>query len=322
MQKFFLILLLSLNSFANNLQLFQSGSGRYWCPITGENLQENTKTNHVAKLINGTKRQYSSSFGLYFDIKEYGILEYSIQKYDITKQRFVSIKLRDFKYDENDFLKQKEWMENIKVKKLYKIGEKIFMQNCKNKHIKLDNFLEINELKGYLVNSKECGKLSENHLHSLSVYIWDIQKLKFIQNKNKIIIGENEKCPVCGMFIHKYPKWSARLHYGDKYYSFDGVKDLMKFYFNPEKWGKYERITKNKITKFEVTDYYTQNSINGFKAFYVIRSDVYGPMGNELIPFLKLKDAELFLKDHKGKAILKFDEITKLLAYSLDSNSY
>ncbi|MBI3873943.1 MAG: nitrous oxide reductase accessory protein NosL, partial [Arcobacter sp.] len=123
----------------------------------------------------------------------------------------------------------------------------------------------------------------------------------------------------CGMFAHKYPKWVAKLHYGEKYFAFDGVKDLMKFYFNPLKWGKYTNATKDKITSFEVTDYYKQNSVDGFKAFYVIRSDIYGPMGNELIPFDKLEDAKTFQKDHNGKRILKFSEITENIPYELDS---
>jgi len=32
-----------------------------------------------------------------------------------------------------------------------------------------------------------------------------------------------------------------------------------------------------------------------------MRSDVYGPMGRELIPFEKMKDAEEFMTDHKVK---------------------
>jgi nitrous oxide reductase accessory protein NosL len=34
-------------------------------------------------------------------------------------------------------------------------------------------------------------------------------------------------------------------------------------------------------------------------AYYVLGSDIYGPMGRELIPFEKEADAKEFIKDHQ-----------------------
>lgn len=324
MEKFYwLIFLFSITFAQTTPKVFphlQGGDSEYWCPITGENLQNHQHSNYTAKLTNGTIRQYSSLFGLYFDTKEYGLLPHSIKKYDPKKGQFLPLNHNQIKYNEDDFLKDKKYSENVKVKKLYKMGEKIFTYKCKKKHPNLDDFLEINELKGHLHSYKTCGNLEENHLHPLSLYLWDVKKLGILENKNIVIVAEDEKCPVCGMFVHKYPKWAAKLYYGERYFVFDGVKDLMKFYFNSSKWGKYPKTTKKDVTKFEVTDYYTQNAIDGFKAFYVIRSDVYGPMGHELIPFVNIDDAKTFLKDHKGKKILTFDEIKETLPYELDSN--
>ena len=53
-----------------------------------------------------------------------------------------------------------------------------------------------------------------------------------------------------------------------------------------------------------MTDYYALEPIDGRTAFYVVGSDVFGPMGKELIPFAQRAQAEEFLKDHKGRAIL------------------
>ena len=36
-------------------------------------------------------------------------------------------------------------------------------------------------------------------------------------------------------------------------------------------------------------------TIDGKKAFYVIRSDIYGPMGHEFIPFSSKEDAQTFV---------------------------
>ncbi|MEX1309973.1 MAG: nitrous oxide reductase accessory protein NosL, partial [Candidatus Sulfomarinibacteraceae bacterium] len=44
-------------------------------------------------------------------------------------------------------------------------------------------------------------------------------------------------------------------------------------------------------------------------AFFVAGSDVRGPMGAELVPFATREDAEAFRSDHRGAAVLAFDDI-------------
>ena len=116
------------------------------------------------------------------------------------------------------------------------------------------------------------------------------------------------RCIVCGMFVAKYPMWLASVGFdtGEQIY-FDGVKDMMAFIFAPQDFGKTKE---DKIIKVEVTDYYKQKWIDGKTAFYVIGSDVLGPMGHELIPFASRPAAENFLKDHHGSEIVSFSSIT------------
>ncbi|MCU0594732.1 MAG: nitrous oxide reductase accessory protein NosL [Desulfobacterota bacterium] len=129
--------------------------------------------------------------------------------------------------------------------------------------------------------------------------------------------GPKDKCPVCGMFVAKYPDFIAVITFGDKTRAyFDGVKDMMKYYFNLQKFNPSK--TRDDIARIHVTDYYSLGLIDGFKAFYVTGSDIYGPMGKELIPFEKEEDAKEFLKDHKGKALLRFQDITDDLVKGLD----
>ncbi len=315
----YLIIFLHTLFAATSLPLLQIDNAKLWDPITGENLIQYTNSNFTAKLHNGTIRQYSSFYSVFSDEKNYGLIKNSIRYYDLKTNSFLPLQ-KEFIYTEKDFQKDKLYRENIKIKKYYKMGEKIYNARCKNVQLNLEDFLEINELKYFLDSNTICGKLPEKYLHPLSLYLWDVKKLGLTQNKNIIIVNDNEKCPVCGMFVSKYPKWAARLYYGDKSYAFDGVKDLMKFYFHSKKWGNYSYTTRDNVTKFEVTDYYTQNAIDGFKAFYVIRSDVYGPMGNELIPFEKQEDAKSFMIDHNGKKLLRFEEIREDLPYKLDTN--
>ena len=199
----------------------------------------------------------------------------------------------------------------IYKKKIYSKGKKIFDKKC-NQNIDVSDFFEINELKANLATG--CKKLSERHLQAAALYLWDIKR-KAVQGEAKgaIVINDEEKCPVCGMFTYKYHKWVAQIFYThnehEHHFSFDGVKDLMKFYFNPMAWGDYNSFKIENISKILVTDYYTQKAIDASKAFYVLHSDIYGPMGHELIPFENIEDAKTFMSDHRGKKILTFKEI-------------
>jgi len=129
--------------------------------------------------------------------------------------------------------------------------------------------------------------------------------------------GPKDKCPVCGMFVAKFPDWVAAISFKDGTQAFfDGVKDMLKYYFNMAKYvpGK----TTAHIRAIHVTDYYRLEPIDGRQAFYVAGSDVYGPMGRELIPFEKEAEAREFMKDHKGKSVLPFDKIDLPLVMGLD----
>ena len=42
--------------------------------------------------------------------------------------------------------------------------------------------------------------------------------------------GPKDTCPVCGMFVAKYPHWTATVLYRDGHaHHFDGAKDLFKY---------------------------------------------------------------------------------------------
>ncbi len=120
-------------------------------------------------------------------------------------------------------------------------------------------------------------------------------------------VDPDERCPVCGMKVAKYPSWIAQLHaVGEPVVMFDGVKDMMAYYFYPK---KYDGGGDMAAADIWVKDYYSLQWIDGRKALYVVGSDVLGPMGDELIPFEKRDAADNFMKDHQGKTILAFDDI-------------
>ena len=136
-------------------------------------------------------------------------------------------------------------------------------------------------------------------------------------DKGPITPSDKDRCPVCGMFVKKYSASAAQIIFKDGSYAvFDGVKDMFKYYFNLTKYNSGKKLTN--IDSIYVTDYYDLKWIDGYKVFYVEGSDVYGPMGRELIAFEKEAGAEQFMTDHIGKSLLKFDEITYDLIKSLD----
>lgn len=129
--------------------------------------------------------------------------------------------------------------------------------------------------------------------------------------------SDKDKCPVCGMFVAKYPDWVAAVAFKDNTLRyFDGPKDLFKFLLDLKQYapGKGQ----SDIDSISVTDYYAVRQTNGRTAFYVLGSDVHGPMGKELIPFAVEADAREFLKDHRGRKILRFNEITRVVIKELD----
>ena len=123
--------------------------------------------------------------------------------------------------------------------------------------------------------------------------------------------GLSDKCPVCGMFVAKYPDWIAGVRFADGSYSFfDGVKDLFKFTFDVK--GHAPSRSRADIRELFVTDYYSLKQVPAKDAFYVIGGDVFGPMGKELVPFEREAEAQEFLRDHHGASVLRFAEIVPL----------
>ncbi len=116
------------------------------------------------------------------------------------------------------------------------------------------------------------------------------------------------RCPVCGMFLEPYPEWWAEAVFADGGRAlFDGVKDLVRFLadrgrYAPERAGGAPRLVR-------VTDYYTLAALAAESAFYVVGSDVLGPMGREYVPFATREAAEEFARDHRGTGVLVFREL-------------
>jgi len=144
------------------------------------------------------------------------------------------------------------------------------------------------------------------------------RKKKNTQRKLYISVTKKDRCVVCGMFVHPYQKWITQVQFKDgSHYSFDGMKCMCRFVINPEKFEN--GLNKQDIKLILVRDYYKLKFIRHDKAFYVVGSDVIGPMGHELIPFDNAKQAATFMTDHDGLKILQFNHVNSELLDKLDN---
>jgi nitrous oxide reductase accessory protein NosL len=210
-----------------------------------------------------------------------------------------------------------EGVSPSKYAKLVQKGEKVALKLCDEEKLSQIKSKKLQEMLQEIENIQPCMRLNKRNKEALAYFLMAGQSESLTDLKGQMAVPKEVKCPVCGMFVAKYPKWAARIDIGGKHY-FDGVKDMMKFYIFDVDFP-YDR---NEITNIEVTDFYTLKAIDAYKAFYVVGSDVYGPMGNELIPFSTKEAAQNFMTDHRGEKIIRFDDITPKLVMGLDGLEY
>jgi copper chaperone NosL len=131
----------------------------------------------------------------------------------------------------------------------------------------------------------------------------------YADNVKPVPVEKNDRCPVCGMFVAGYKAWVAEVIFRDGTYAvFDGPKDMFKYYFNLSKYDKSKK--QSDIAAVFVTEYYSTKLMEAQGLFFVKGSDVFGPMGTELIPVASLEKAKTFMKDHGGNKILRFSDVT------------
>jgi nitrous oxide reductase accessory protein NosL len=120
------------------------------------------------------------------------------------------------------------------------------------------------------------------------------------------------------MFVTKYPEWVASVLYRDGHaHHFDGAKDLFKYLLDLPRYAPGHSV--DAIAAIAVTDYYSLEKVDARSAWFVIGSDVLGPMGHELVPLAAAADAEGFMADHGGRAIVRFDAVDAELLERLDA---
>ncbi len=124
--------------------------------------------------------------------------------------------------------------------------------------------------------------------------------------------AKRERCPVCGMFSARYPKWNAGMKFKDgKTVFFCSPKCFLHAYHHIGKY--FPGRTKKDIVLMWVTDYYTTQKIkaNDPDTYFVAGTTLVGPMGWDVVPVKGKEAAEILKKDYGGTAVLHLDEVTE-----------
>lgn len=122
--------------------------------------------------------------------------------------------------------------------------------------------------------------------------------------------GPDSRCPVCGMFVAGFPNWIAQVEFQDGSTEFfDGAKDMFRYFLSIRDFRPGS--TQDQIARIFVTEYYTTKRIAAQSAFFVIGSDVNGPMGKELVAFATEEAATEFREDHHGTQVLRFSQVDR-----------
>ncbi len=336
---------------AKNAILLQKSETKMFCNTCGMHLPMFYKTNHAAK-INGVDQQFCSIHCIADEIQNNKVPLTDIRVIDVTSLKFIDVNKATYVVGSNvkgtmtmvskyAFASQadaKEFAEKhggkilnfeqtyalVKkdlAKESMMIGKKQMKMAQKGKMIvdkmcdasKIKPAFSVAEAKTQVMKSGACKNLNGKQLQAVGLYIANKKKV-LSSDIVAIAVPKKAKCPVCGMFIAKYPKWAAQITTDKKSFYFDGVKDMMKFYFNPSEY----KADGKQFINIHTTDYYTLEKLKAKDASYVHGSNIYGPMGHELIPFKTLKNAQNFAKDHGG-SVVAFDTITPKLIQSIDN---
>lgn len=111
--------------------------------------------------------------------------------------------------------------------------------------------------------------------------------------------AQASRCAHCGMRVDPAGAFTAGATEDGHALAFDSNKCLFRY-----------RLDHPSISGAWITDYYARTHVALESAFFVIGSDVSGPMGADLVGLGSRADAERFSHDHHGTAIHPTSEIT------------
>ncbi len=136
-----------------------------------------------------------------------------------------------------------------------------------------------------------------------------------LDEENQMQISSQDRCPVCGMKVMRYPKFSSAIQLSNRdtyYFCSNGC--MLKAWLHPEIFLK---STRRALSLAVVRDYFSGRQVDGQDVFWIAGSDVIGPMGPAIIALQGKQSVNTFLKRHGGRRVFRLQELTDDLWLSL-----
>jgi len=129
------------------------------------------------------------------------------------------------------------------------------------------------------------------------------------------------RCPVCGMYPARFPRWAAQIIFKDgSAHFFDSPVDLFMFLEEPKRFDATH--TAEDAAAMYVADHRSGTWLEARQAAFVIDSSARGPMrGPDLPAFADLAAAQAFVAERGGRA-LAFDEVDRSVMNGLRSSTH
>ncbi len=121
-------------------------------------------------------------------------------------------------------------------------------------------------------------------------------------------IEVHKECPLCGMIPARYPQFHCQLvlKNGD-YVAFDSATGLLTYLLFPDKTG----MEPGKVSQVYFKDYVTEAWIPSDQTYFVVGSEIMGPMGIEFLAVDSEENALAVKRQEKGELIIQYQQIDR-----------
>ena len=129
-----------------------------------------------------------------------------------------------------------------------------------------------------------------------------------LDQSGRMHISPEDRCPVCGMKVIKYPKFAAAIQLTDgTTFYFCSAGCMIRTWLHPE---IFIACSRTELLKAVVREYFSGRTLDARSVVWVAGSDVIGPMGPAVVPLKDKTALETFLSRHGGGETFDLDELT------------
>jgi len=130
---------------------------------------------------------------------------------------------------------------------------------------------------------------------------------KTLDPSGRMHIKATDRCPVCGMRVADYVKFSSAIQLADNTtHYFCSCGCMLRAWLYPD---IFLAAVREDLKTPVVREYFTGDQLDGRTVFWVAGSDVVGPMGPALVPVMGEKALAAFKRRHGGRTVFLLEEL-------------